>query len=241
MRLWQNPGETGNFTNVATAVGLALAIPVSSSTWGDFDNDGDLDLYVIGNASQAQLYANSGAPNYTFVAQERGVSTRSEIGDCMFVDHDLDGDLDLAVTNASSSSQFNNRLFENTPSTNQDRYLIVRVLGRGAGGINSLAIGTRVELWDAANTSFIMRRDIGNSRGNGQDPLLLHFGGVNPATTYTLRVYRPSGTHYSVQVTPATATTTIAGRIIPQMYTFDEAAQQPLVQIVRWHEVAEDE
>jgi hypothetical protein len=44
-----------------------------------------------------------------------------------------------------------------------------------------------------------------------------------------------------VQVTPAAATTTIGGRAFPQFYTFDEAAQQPLVQIVRWHEVAEDE
>jgi len=241
MQLWRNPGGTGNFTNVASTAGLALATRVSSSTWGDFDNDGDLDLYVIGNATQAQLYVNSGAPNYTFSVQERGVNTYSEVGDCVFSDYDLDGDLDLAVTMASVGSRWGNRLFENTPSSNQNRYLLVRVFGRGAGGINSLAIGTRLELWDAANTTFLLRRDIGNSRGNGQDPLIAHFGGVNPATTYTLRVYRPTGDQYAVQVTPSTTTTTIGGRTFPQFYTFDEAAMQPLVEVVRWHEVGEDE
>jgi hypothetical protein len=241
MQLWRNPGGTGNFTNVASTAGLALTTRVTSSTWGDFDNDGDVDLYVIGNATQAQLYVNSGAPNYTFSVQERGVNTMSETADCAFFDYDLDGDLDLAVTNASVSSSYNNRLFENTPASNQNRYLLVRVRGRGAGGINSLAIGTRVELWDAANTTFLMRRDIGNSRGNGQDPLIAHFGGVNPATTYTLRVYRPTGDQYAVQVTPSTTTTTIGGRTFPQFYTFDEAAMQPLVEVVRWHEVGEDE
>jgi hypothetical protein len=241
MQLWRNPGGTANFTNVAGTAGLALTTRVSSSTWGDFDNDGDLDLYVIGNATQAQLYVNSGPPNYSFSVQERGVNTLSEVADCVFFDCDLDGDLDLALTNATASGAYNNRLFENTPSTNQNRYLLVRVLGRGAGGINSLAIGTRVELWDAANTTFLMRRDIGNSRGNGQDPLIAHFGGISPATTYTLRVYRPTGDHYAVQVTPATATTTIGGRTFPQFYTFDEAAALPLVRIVRWREVGEDE
>jgi len=241
MRLWRSPGATGNFTNVATTVGLNLTTRVSSSSWGDFDNDGDLDLYVIGNNTQAQLYVNSGAPNYTFLATERGASTVSEIADCTFTDYDLDGDLDIAVTNASNQAYFANRFFENTPTANQSNYLIVRVVGRGLRGINRLAIGTRVELWNSADTTFLQRRDIGNARGNGQDPLLLHFGGVSPATTYTLRVYRPNGTRYAVQVTPATASTTIAGRTIPQMYTFDEEVLYPIVQVVRWHEVGEDE
>jgi hypothetical protein len=56
-----------------------------------------------------------------------------------------------------------------------------------------------------------------------------------------LRVYRPTGDQYAVQVTPSTATTTVAGRTFPQYYTFDEAAMQPLVEVVRWHEVGEDE
>jgi hypothetical protein len=71
----------------------------------------------------------------------------------------------------------------------------------------------------------------GTARGlGGQRPLIAHFGGVSPSTTYTLRVYFVGG------VQTFTVTTTIPG-----LFTAVEAASGPAVVVVRWREVAGDE
>ena len=43
--LWRNDGN-GVFVNVATAANLADPVQTWSSAWADFDNDGDMDVYV---------------------------------------------------------------------------------------------------------------------------------------------------------------------------------------------------
>ena len=235
-QLWRNDALGVAFTNVAPSVGLTTAIRVTSSTWGDFDNDGDLDLYVVNDAgAQSQLYRNSGAPTFTFTAVEEGINSRTFANDCLFFDADMDGDLDLTVTHTSSAAFYYSRLFIN--NQNDTGSLTVLFKGRGAGGINTLGIGTRVELRSADGATLLQRRDIGVARGFGQSPLALHFGGVAPATTYTLRFHYPDGYH-DVQVTPALANTTIAGTTFVRTYLFDESLLFPKVRVLRWREVS---
>lgn len=234
-QLWRNDALGAAFTNVAGSVGLTTAIRVTSSTWGDYDNDGDLDLYVVNDAgSQSQLYRNSGAPNFTFTAVEEGINSRTFSNDCLFFDADMDGDLDLAVTHTPNAAQYYSRLFNN--NQNDTASLTVLFKGRGAGGINTMGVGTRVELRSADGATLLQRRDIGVARGFGQSPFALHFGGVAPATTYTLRFHFP-GAFHDVRVTPALADTTIAGRTFNRTYLFDESTLFPKVRVLRWREV----
>ena len=217
--------ETGNlsFTNVATAAGITDVSAQRGCCWGDYDNDGDLDLYIVTSAGNANmLYQNQGSPDWNFVPVVVGAEANGNGHDAVFVDYDNDGDLDLSVTQEDAS----NTLLRN--NTDNSDYLKVRVIGGGACGTNAAAIGVRVELWDQNETTLLATREIGTARGyGGTEPMWVHFGGVNSAQTYTVKV-RFVGGWTSEQVTPATAATTIGSVIIPQMLTIEEQQTQVL-------------
>ena len=71
----------------------------------------------------------------------------------------------------------------------------------------------------------------------GQEPLVAHFGGVNPNSTYTLRVVN-GRRQFSALVVPSAASTTIGSTVIPQMYTAVEPTQ---LRVTRWRTVSADE
>jgi hypothetical protein len=79
-------------------------------TWGDYDNDGHLDLFVAGRTNL--LYHNKG--DGTFTKINTGVIPGSDISvetiGCTWVDYDNDGHLDLFVINVAG----NNFLFHNS-------------------------------------------------------------------------------------------------------------------------------
>ncbi|MHC4472258.1 MAG: FG-GAP repeat domain-containing protein, partial [Planctomycetota bacterium] len=65
---------------------------------GDYDNDGDLDLYVTNYGPNA-LYRNEGDGTFTEVTESAGVGDPRWSSCATFFDADGDGDLDLYVTN----------------------------------------------------------------------------------------------------------------------------------------------
>ncbi|MCA9307869.1 MAG: VCBS repeat-containing protein, partial [Phycisphaerales bacterium] len=143
--LWRNDRDwdagTGAFTNQASAAGLTDTTGQRGCCWGDYDNDGDLDLYIVtrGVGSSNVLYMNNG--DGTFITQDVGAAAPGDGHDAVFVDYDNDGDLDLSVTQEDAG----NTLLENL--TDDDAFLKVRVLGAGKGKTNKAAVGVRVELW----------------------------------------------------------------------------------------------
>jgi enediyne biosynthesis protein E4 len=84
-----------------------------SSCWGDYDNDGDLDLFIANNGQNNELFQNNG--NGTFTKITYGIQCND--GGCSFgcnwVDFDNDGDLDLFVSNGWCSGNLNNFLYKN--------------------------------------------------------------------------------------------------------------------------------
>ena len=75
---------------------------------------------------------------------------------------------------------------------------------------------------------------MGVARGMGAEPLWVHFGGVNPATTYQVRVTYGT-TSYTTTIIPAAVSTTIGSRTINQMFTFDESSVSK--RVTQWSEV----
>lgn len=104
--LFQNDG-TGEFVEMGGSAGVDLTAHSSGCGWGDVNNDGLLDLYVItfSQIERNHLYINNGDGTFTEDAVARGVhmpqvganGSRSYTS-VAFGDHDRDGDLDMFVT-----------------------------------------------------------------------------------------------------------------------------------------------
>ena len=106
--LYRNRGD-GTFEDVTATAGIAAPSGFSNcAAWGDFDSDGDPDLYVATD-SAAILYRNNDDGTFTDVTEESGAINTSRALAADWGDYDNDGYLDLYVVNASAL----NRLFRN--------------------------------------------------------------------------------------------------------------------------------
>ncbi len=106
-RLFRNNGD-GSFTDVALEAGLQGVFTDSvfmnlGAAWGDYDNDGDMDIYLT-NKGPNQLYENLGDGTFVGVTEAAGVAAGPrESTSAVWFDYDLDGDLDLYVSNFGST------------------------------------------------------------------------------------------------------------------------------------------
>jgi enediyne biosynthesis protein E4 len=100
--LYLNDGS-GQFTNVTSQSGpIALADRISvGATFADYDNDGDQDLFVTSTRGGNCLFQNDGCGVFRDVTREAGVDLIAHSQTGAFFDYDLDGDLDLIVTNTA--------------------------------------------------------------------------------------------------------------------------------------------
>jgi enediyne biosynthesis protein E4 len=96
-QLFLNRGD-GSFFEQADAGGAADTGFGMGAATGDYDNDGDLDLYVT-NVGANKLYQNDGQAGFTDVTHTAGVGDDGFGASAAFLDLDNDGDLDLFVTN----------------------------------------------------------------------------------------------------------------------------------------------
>lgn len=95
-QLFHNNGN-GTFTDVAEAAGVQNNRFAKGVAAGDYDNDGDMDLYVS-NIGPNRMYRNDGGMKFTDVAPELGLTEpKGRSFACWFFDLENDGDLDLWV------------------------------------------------------------------------------------------------------------------------------------------------
>lgn len=97
-KLFRNLGN-GRFADVTAAAGVANSGGYGNGCGvGDYDNDGDPDLYVT-NYGPSVLYRNDGDGTFTEVAGSAGVVNGMYAVGAAWADYDLDGRLDLYVSN----------------------------------------------------------------------------------------------------------------------------------------------
>ncbi len=108
--LLENNGA-GGFTDVTRATGLFDPVNSNGAAWGDFDNDGWIDLFVACEHQHNRLYRNRGDGTFEDIAVQAGVASEpSRWGKgCTWIDYDNDGFLDLFVTNYEDTG----RLYHN--------------------------------------------------------------------------------------------------------------------------------
>ncbi len=93
----------------------------SSVAWGDYDNDGDLDILLTGYSdlgSIARIYRNDG-PELGFYDAEAGL-TGVRDGAAVWGDYDNDGDLDILLIGQSSAGRVT-QVYRNDPSSGSER------------------------------------------------------------------------------------------------------------------------
>ncbi len=84
--------------DVTVAAGLDASRYGMGVTTGDYDNDGDIDLY-LSNFGNNQLWRNNGDGTFSEVSEESGTGDSRWSHSAVFVDIDRDGWLDLLVVN----------------------------------------------------------------------------------------------------------------------------------------------
>jgi ASPIC and UnbV/FG-GAP-like repeat len=100
-QLFRNNGD-GTFTEIARRAGVTNQRFAKGAAWGDYDNDGDPDLY-ISNIGPNRLYRNNGNGTFTDVAPDLEVTEPAGMSfPTWFFDFDNDGDLDIFVTDYSA-------------------------------------------------------------------------------------------------------------------------------------------
>jgi hypothetical protein len=182
-RLYRNRGD-GGFDDVAPLRNAVVPQFSTTGTWGDVENDGDLDLFV-GNLMQSgvsgtnQLLENVGGQFTASPHLAASLATRS----AAWADYDRDGDLDLYLTLANGQP---NQLLRNE-STNPRRVEIA-LLGRtsnrdGYGATVRVRTGPRVQ-----------HRVVSGGSGFGSQPSApLEFGLASATQADSVVVDWPSG------------------------------------------------
>src|SRR5438034_8302072 len=208
------PSQT---TIMTASAGLTTTANTCAAVWGDYDNDGFLDLFVtcagassLGDGNANLLYHNNGDGTFTNVAAAAGV----ELADgtslhrgAAWVDYNNDGFLDLVIKDGiyPGTGAFGfHRLFKNNGNSNH--FIIVNLTGVQS---NRNGIGARVTTTYTGGMSFRQNNGGGGGEYASQGSEPLHFG-IGAATEATVEVKWPSGILDTLPLVAANSTLTIA-------------------------------
>ena len=186
--------ETGTEKNVRYS---AYGWESWDAEWGDFDGDGNIDLFTVGgsesSADATSLFKNSGQLfKYVFgdITDNSGIAAVSLLAtSCSIADFDGDGDPDIFITtnpNIQGTIKGENFLYRNQKVSNSYDFLKVRVKGKGAGFTNRFGIGCKVKVYEKESTTPFWYKEI----RSGSDPPELLFG-LEKGKTYTVEVIFP--------------------------------------------------
>jgi hypothetical protein len=216
--LYRNNGN-GTFTDVTQQAGLIAHGSKWAAIWGDYDNDGFLDLFVAcagggaagtpGNANL--LWHNNGNGTFTNKAAVKGVELEdggaSPHRSAAWADYDNDGFLDLILKDGcgpeggqTGAALGLHRLFRNPGNNNHFIKIKLKGIQSNRGGI-----GARVTVTYAGGMSFRQNNGGGGGEFWSQSSEPLHFG-IGQATTASVQIIWPSGVIDHLSSVPANST-----------------------------------
>ena len=109
----QDPKTETQLVNVASDLKMDKVDGGRGSAWGDYDNDGDLDIVAVGTYQPHALYRNNADGTFTNVAAEAGIADPRGGWGSLFADYDNDGYPDLYITRGGWSGAAENTLYQN--------------------------------------------------------------------------------------------------------------------------------
>ncbi|MCD6167221.1 VCBS repeat-containing protein, partial [bacterium] len=192
--LYRNNGDE-TFTDVTSSAGVLVTGGSTCCSWADFDNDGDLDIYVSFVAGGNEyLFSNNDDGTFTNIISESGVTSGIGGHAAAWGDYDNDGDLDMFVTSLISKQVY---VFKNHVG-NSRNWLHIQPVGLVS---NEAGIGTRVKV--VAGEKAQIRVVNGGESYISQHSLPLEFGLGSITSVDSIIVHWPSGVVQDTADVPA--------------------------------------
>ena len=159
--------NNGTFTNTSVQTGTNFELDAMGLAVGDYDNDGDFDIYISNGQEGNVFLKNNGNGTFSNVAVQLGMTINKICWGNNFFDYDNDGDLDLFVCASGGSPNRSNELWKNngngtftkvtTAGFNDDFQSYGNAIGdfdnNGYYDIATLNEGENISLWKSSGGS----------------------------------------------------------------------------------------
>ncbi len=238
--LMRNNGD-GTFTNVAPQLGMSDSHQSWSSAWGDFDNDGDMDILIGASSSSVhKLMRNNGDGTFTNTTEGSGISTGGQSND--WCTHDFNNDGYLDVLSGSGMMFYGNGAlgFTANPGNpgssgigdfnadgfldiigwsgaflnngNDNNWLKVNTVGTTS---NTNGIGARVRITSAMGSQ--IREVRSGDAFSPMSSLTTHFGLGQNTVVDEIQIRWPSGIITTMNDVPANTTVTVVESVTTEV------------------------
>ena len=158
------------------------------SCWGDFNNDGFIDLAVT-NDGNNKLYQNINGKSFKSIQVPGFTDTVRNSNGVVWLDANNNGFLDLFVANGKNEL---NQFFKNIG--NKNNYVKIQLIGSNS---NLSAIGSKIKIYSNGK---LQTQEVSAQSGGGcgsQKSLTLHFGIEKASKIDSLFLIWPSGKTHS--------------------------------------------
>ena len=185
--LYLNDGEW-NFEKVSKDVIGKEVTNSEGSCWGDFDNDGWIDL-AVANDGVNSLFRNIDGVKFERIEVPGFTDTVRNSNALVWFDSNKNGFLDLYAANGGNQR---NQFFTN--AANDNNWLKVKLKGVTS---NTLGIGAKVKVY---TKNKVQTQEVNSQAGGGcgsQKPLTLHYGIGKNQQVDSVQVIWPSGVRFS--------------------------------------------
>jgi len=191
--LYENLGD-GFFIDRSYISGISMSAAQFvgwSSSFIDYDNDGDVDIFKTNGAlkhlygHEDQLFENEGGGKFKDVSVERSEYFKAEYvgrGACLG-DYDNDGDMDAFVVNLNDRC-----IFLRNNKGNQNNWLILNLVGTTS---NHDGIGARLKIYSGGKVQISQKRS--TTGYLSQNDPRMHFGLAKNALVEKIEIKWPSG------------------------------------------------
>jgi hypothetical protein len=205
-RLYRNNKGKG-FEDKTSEAGLDLVFATMGCNFGDFDNDGWLDIYLgTGDPNLATLvpnrmFKNVGGTRFAEITGSSGTGHLQKGHGVACGDWDNDGDVDIFIETggALNGDKYHNVLFQNPGQGNN--WLTVKLTGTRT---NRAAIGARIKVVTAGDKPITIHRTVTSGSSFGANPLRQTIGLARANRVAVLQIDWPtSGTTQVFRDIPA--------------------------------------